>query len=413
MKRSALLFCAALLAVACDESETKTCGAGTVLQGDACVVPTTCGPGTVLQGDVCVAPLTCPVGQVLQGDSCVAITCAAGYVLVGNDCVDVDECNTEVVAFHKTRYGIEQDCITTDVCITRGDRYPIYNSVVDPYEQPGCDGAVPTGTLWARGACKWVTAGDFGPFLSDSFASCEPPSVVGVPACLQVGDRYFDIEFGSWLTSGYGGEFSYERREAICGAGFACTNTPGSYTCSCSPGFELLDGACVEIDECAAGTHACDASATCENLVGSYRCACSTPVSFVKSDFGSEEDCLTDDVCLTRGDQYPMYNSVLESEPTRNGECLLGNPSPLGTLWAYGACNTIEPDQFGEFMRQDFAACNPPSVVGNPACLKIGDLHFDITFDSWTTGAGGGGFAYTRTDTVPPGVACAPPPVPE
>ena len=94
-------------------------------------------------------------------------------------------------------------------------------------------------------------------------------------------------------------------------------------------------------------------------------------MSFVKSDFGSEEDCLTDDVCLTRGDQYPMYNSVLESEPTRNGECLLGNPSPLGTLWAYGACNTIEPDQFGEFMRQDFAACNPPSVVGNPACLKI------------------------------------------
>jgi hypothetical protein len=389
MKRSALVFCVMALALACNKSDDKT----------------SCGPGTVLQGDACVVPLTCGVGKVLQGGSCVDITCAAGYVLAGNECVDIDECSPQVVSFHKTRSGTEEDCITPEVCITRGEQWPIYNSVVDPYTQPSCDDAVPTGTLWARGACAWVESADFGPFLSGSFASCEPPSIVAVPGCLQVGDQYFDIQFGSWLTQGYGGEFSYERREAICGAGLACVNTPGSYACACNPGYELQDGVCVEVDECAAGTDGCGENATCENMIGSYRCACDADISFVKEDFGSEEDCITADVCLTRGDQYPMYNSVLESQATEAG-CFRASPSPAGTLWAFGECSSVEPDQFGVFMGEDFASCYPPSVVGNPACLKAGDLYFDITFDSWTSGASGGGFSYTRTDTVPPGVAC-------
>jgi hypothetical protein len=36
-------------------------------------------------------------------------------------------------------------------------------------------------------------------------------------------------------------------------------------------------------------------------------------VNFTKSDYGSEEDCISDDVCLTRGDNQQIYNSVSQN----------------------------------------------------------------------------------------------------
>ena len=53
-----------------------------------------------------------------------------------------------------------------------------------------------------------------------------------------------------------------------------CTNTPGSFECSCLEGYEG-DGiiSCTDIDECSTVNN-CTANADCTNLPGSYTCQC-------------------------------------------------------------------------------------------------------------------------------------------
>ena len=45
-------------------------------------------------------------------------------------------------------------------------------------------------------------------------------------------------------------------------------------SCVCRPGFEDRGGACVDIDECAVGNHACGENGACANTRGSYTCSC-------------------------------------------------------------------------------------------------------------------------------------------
>ena len=53
-----------------------------------------------------------------------------------------------------------------------------------------------------------------------------------------------------------------------------CTNTEGSFECSCRSGFTLLDDGktCVEINECTLDTHNCQQQ--CINENGGFRCEC-------------------------------------------------------------------------------------------------------------------------------------------
>ena len=53
-----------------------------------------------------------------------------------------------------------------------------------------------------------------------------------------------------------------------------CTNTIGSYLCSCNPGYSGDGRTCVDIDECDMGTHNCSVNANCTNTVGSFSCSC-------------------------------------------------------------------------------------------------------------------------------------------
>jgi hypothetical protein len=61
----------------------------------------------------------------------------------------------------------------------------------------------------------------------------------------------------------------------ICGMNANCTNTVGSYTCSCSSGYTGDGIMCTDINECDDDPEICGMNANCTNTVGSYMCSCS------------------------------------------------------------------------------------------------------------------------------------------
>ena len=57
-----------------------------------------------------------------------------------------------------------------------------------------------------------------------------------------------------------------------CPMDINCTNTIGSYTCECDPGFCWSEQICSK-DECELNIHNCDIQATCINTPDSYKCS--------------------------------------------------------------------------------------------------------------------------------------------
>ena len=76
-----------------------------------------------------------------------------------------------------------------------------------------------------------------------------------------------------------------------CGAGGTCTADGGGYSCVCGSGFTNDGGTCIDVDECAAGTHDCDMHATCTNGPGTFECNCNAGYE------GNGEACSDIDEC--------------------------------------------------------------------------------------------------------------------
>jgi len=64
-----------------------------------------------------------------------------------------------------------------------------------------------------------------------------------------------------------------------CHTESACTNTNGSFTCSCNIGFSGPGTWCEDVQECTSGIHDCNEHATCFNNYGSFSCTCNTGLS--------------------------------------------------------------------------------------------------------------------------------------
>ncbi|XP_065054884.1 uncharacterized protein LOC135683531 [Rhopilema esculentum] len=76
-----------------------------------------------------------------------------------------------------------------------------------------------------------------------------------------------------------------------CSSNAYCTNTRGSYRCTCKSGYTGNGFRCsrIDVNECTLGTHKCGKYATCTNTIGSYKCTC-------KSGYTKERDrCVASD----------------------------------------------------------------------------------------------------------------------
>uniref|UniRef100_W5MQ29 Adhesion G protein-coupled receptor E5b, duplicate 3 n=1 Tax=Lepisosteus oculatus TaxID=7918 RepID=W5MQ29_LEPOC len=72
--------------------------------------------------------------------------------------------------------------------------------------------------------------------------------------------------------------------KTICGPNATCSNTIGSYNCTCNKGYKAspgedkfntnLDVTCEDINECQKNKTICGPNAKCSNTIGSYNCTC-------------------------------------------------------------------------------------------------------------------------------------------
>merc|ERR1712136_228260 len=88
--------------------------------------------------------------------------------------------------------------------------------------------------------------------------------------------------------------------------GTACTNTIGSYACSCLPGYTGDDAGCIDINECDY-KDACGENEECMNTEGSFTCIDKT----------ENDDCASNAVCESnqQGQGY-----TCSCEPGFNGD---------------------------------------------------------------------------------------------
>lgn len=105
------------------------------------------------------------------------------------------------------------------------------------------------------------------------------------------------------------------------------------------------------------------------------------------------QDCITDEVCLTRASTRSLFNAVSETESTGS--------SPAGTEWAAGRTIEVEAADYDSFSKS--VDSDPRGAIGQPLSLHIvgTDLYYDVVLTDWT--GGGGGFAYTRSRALIPG----------
>ncbi len=116
-------------------------------------------------------------------------------------------------------------------------------------------------------------------------------------------------------------------------------------------------------------------------------------VTFNKSNFASwqlpaNQDRITDNVFITRGDNRSIFNARTETTSSNS-------VSPADTEWFRGGANMAT--SFASF--HTMHGGNPGSLVGDTATIHLisDDQFHEIAFSTYSGGNTGGGFGYTRT----------------
>ncbi|EHA99983.1 Fibulin-5 [Heterocephalus glaber] len=179
-------------------------------------------------------------------------------------CLDVDECRTIPEACRGDMMCVNQNggylCIPRTNPVYRG---PYSNPYSTPYSGP-YPAAAP-------------------PVSASNYPTISRPLVCRFGYQMDEGNQCVDVD-----------ECATDSHQ--CNPTQICINTEGGYTCSCTDGYWLLEGQCLDIDECRYGY----CQQLCANVPGSYSCTCN-PGFTLNEDGRSCQDvneCTTENPCV-------------------------------------------------------------------------------------------------------------------
>ncbi|MBJ93900.1 MAG: hypothetical protein CMP23_05420 [Rickettsiales bacterium] len=270
---------------------------------------------------------------------------------------------SQVTSFTKPGFAdptepANQDCITPDVCITRGNNQGIYNAV----SQSSFSGDGPAGTEWAPQATAQAQPSDYGPWRTA--VGNNPGSAVGQPLSLHIlgTDLYYDVVFTQFAGGNSGGAFSYQRARAL---------VPG---CS-DPGASNYDPRVTANDGWCGDWTLFDKD------------------SYADPTLPQNQDCISPTVCITRSDNGGPFNALDESE-------FSPSVSPSGTLWSEGLTAAQSPSDYSSWRQAVNNNGGPRNAVGVPYSVQVpaAGLHFDVVVLRFGGGSSGGSLRYVRRE---------------
>lgn len=118
-----------------------------------------------------------------------------------------------------------------------------------------------------------------------------------------------------------------------------------------------------------------------------------TKVDYADPALEANQDQITSNVWLTRGNNGQLYNAKTESDSSKSS-------SPDDTEWAFGTTSNLSSLTFSTFR----GTSKPQNTVGLDMVLHLitDNIYIDIKITSWTSGqssgnGNGGGFSYERS----------------
>ncbi|MFT7625018.1 MAG: hypothetical protein ACI9WU_004209, partial [Myxococcota bacterium] len=329
-------------------SFTCTCQTGFFGDGQTCAACTVCA-GQQYEMSSCTATDNGACGDC--DSSCAACTglssaectdCPSGFALVAGACQDVDECETAGTCHANATcqntigsfecsclgdfFGDGQICTACTVCSSDQHEItactPAGNTSCGPCDAScaGCSGpsssdctGCPSGFSLTAGQCQDVNECDVGE-TCDANAACLNTAGSFVCTCQsdffgngQSCDPCATCEPDQYGSTSCGP--TTDRICADCDPGCTTCEGPSASECTeCPLGFDLTDGQCLDIDECAA-PDACHAAADCENTAGDFVCTCQPGWA------GDGQTCSACTQC--QGDEY----ETVACTPTQDREC--------------------------------------------------------------------------------------------